>query len=110
MAVNPSGWDERLELCDTEHEVIQVAREFVAMLEPWEVSLLPTPCKPPKLLTAADVAEYAFEVVCWERDHSDRSLLVSKMAAFLARASIRLTQLASPGANDGEPAEERRSA
>lgn len=109
MAVNRIGWDERLDLCDNEHEVIQVAREFVSMLEPWEIALLPTPCKPPKLRTAADVAGYAFGVVRWERDHSDRSQLVSKMAAFLARASIRLTQLASRGANDGEP-EARQSA
>lgn len=103
------GWDERLELCDTDHEVVQVARDFLAMLEPWEIALLPAPCKPPKLLTALDVAEYAFEVVCWERDHSDSSLLVSKIAAFFARASIRLTHLAMRGANDGEP-ETRQSA
>jgi hypothetical protein len=103
------GWDERLDLCDTEQEVVQVAREFLALLEPWEIALLPAPCKPPKLLTALGLAEYAFEVVCWERDHSDSSLVVRRLATFFARASIRLTQLAMRGANDGEP-EARQSA
>lgn len=98
--MTPVGWEERVDLCDTDDEVIQVARDFLARLEPWEVSLLPVPCKPPKLLTARDISEYAFEVVCWERDHSDRSLLVTKMATFLARASIRLSQIAMAGAND----------
>lgn len=94
------GWGERVDLCDTDDEVIQVTRDFLARLEPWEVSLLPVPCKPPKLFTARDVSEYAFEVVSWERDHADRSLLVTKMATFLARASVRLSQIALAGAND----------
>ena len=97
------GWGERVDLCDTDDEVIQVTRDFLARLEPWEVSLLPVPCKPPKLFTARDVSEYAFEVVSWERDHSDSSMIVRRMATFFARASIRLSQLVTAGANDSEP-------
>lgn len=103
------GWEERIDLCDVEDEVIQVARDFLALLEPWEIALLPAPCKPPKLLTSRDVADFAFEVACWERDHSDRSMLVTKMAALFARASTRLSQLAMAGANEAE-AQEQRSA
>ena len=101
--MTPVGWEERIDLCDNEHEVIQVAREFLAMLEPWEVALLPAPCKPPKIFTASDLSEYAFEVVSWERDHSDSSMIVRRMATFFARASIRLSQLVTAGANDSEP-------
>ncbi len=105
----PVGWEERVDLCDTEHEVIQVAREFLAMLEPWELARLPVDCKPRKLLTADDVSEFAFDVVRWERDHADCSSHVARMATFFSRASTRLSQLAMRGANDDEGAA-RRSA
>lgn len=96
----PVGWEERIELCDNEHEVLQIAREFLANLEPWEVANLPPSCAPRKLFTASDVSEYAFEMVCYERDHGVVNPLLEKMGSFFARATIRLSRLMGTKAND----------
>jgi hypothetical protein len=101
----PVGWQERLDLCDTESEVVEITREFIAHLEPWEVAHLPLACRPRKLFTTSDVADYAFDIVRWERENECVGDLVPKMSAFFAHASVRLSEvILGIGMNDPEAA------
>lgn len=104
------GWQELVDLSDYEAEVVQVAREFLAQLEPWEIARLPLECQPRKLLTAADISDYAFDLVGYARDHDSSTPLLVRLSTFFSHASIRLSQLALGKANDDDGGELQESA
>ena len=95
MPIAPLSWEQRLDLAVSEGEVIELAREYVAQLEHWEIVLLPDHLRPYKLVDAVDIANYAFELVRYECDYEDRARLVLKLAAFFSRCSMHLSQLLS---------------
>lgn len=103
-------WRELIDLASGEGEVIAIARDFLASLDPAEVARLPDACKPRKLLTAGDVGQYALDLV---REHADAlqsgSPLVHRMAAFFAQANLRLSQILAR-TNDEEGGAVRESA
>jgi len=87
-------WQEKLDGAGTEAEVVEVARDYVATLDPQEVAALPEPCRPRKLLTANDVSSYAFDLVRYECDDADESApFIHRLAAFFSHASIRLSEI-----------------
>ena len=88
------SWQDQLEEADTEAEVVQVARDYIATLDPAQVALLPAPCRPRKLITANDVSSYAFDLVRHECDDSDDAApFIHRLAAFFSHASIRLSEI-----------------
>ena len=102
-------WQQKVESANSQMEIIQVARDFLAQLDPLEVALLPPQCAPRKLVDAEDVCSYAFDLVGHYCDRFDEAAkIVQRLAAFFTHASIRLSELAIR-TNDEEDAS-RRSA
>lgn len=95
-------WQAKLAAARTEKEVVDVARDYLARLEYFEVQRLPERCRPRKILTANDLAAYAFDLVRHEYDEDDaHAPFIHKLAAFFAQASLRLSQV-TMRTNDGD--------
>ena len=88
------SWQDRLEACDSESDVVQVAKDYMATLDPEEVALLPDTCRPRKLITGNDVSSYAFDLVRYEcGDTDDSAPFIHRLAAFFSHSSIRLSEI-----------------
>lgn len=95
------SWQGRVDLAESEVEVIEIARDYLASLDPFEVDRLPERCRPRKLFDAADVASYAFDLArchCAEPQSAD---VVHRTAAFFGHANSRLAAILA-NVNDGE--------
>jgi hypothetical protein len=94
-AGNMIGWHEKLDDAKSEREVVEIARDYLATLDYFQVNVLPKSCRPRKVLTPDDVASYAFDLVRYQYDVTDESAeLITRLAAFFATANARLSQLA----------------
>jgi len=93
----PITWQQRLDLAHDEFEVLAIAREFLAMLTPYEIDRLPQPCQPPlKLFDREEIAAYAYDLVRHNCDDSPQTAeLVHKLAHFFSHASMRMAQLST---------------
>jgi hypothetical protein len=86
-------WQSRLDCAGSEAEIVDVARDFLAMFDPFELHSLPASCRPPpKIVDADDIAAYAFELVRNECDARAGDLL-HKLARFFSHATICLSQV-----------------
>lgn len=90
------SWAARVEGAGSAQEVVEVAREFLAQLTPYEVHALPSACMPPpKVVDADDVTAYAVALVRHDcADSSGAPGLAHKLADFFSHASGRLARLA----------------
>jgi len=87
-------WLEKVRLAASEAEVLEVAREFIATLDHFEVAALPIRCAPRKLLVADDVSSYALDLVGHFTDEPEMTAkTVQKLATFFTQASIRLSEV-----------------
>lgn len=90
-----AGWDRRLELSEREADVVRVVEDYLATLDHCEIALLPPRCRPPKLRHARDVSSYAFDLATYCSDDDEGvGELVHRLAHLLARACLRLSQIA----------------
>lgn len=89
------SWEQRIEVADSEAGVIELAREYVAQLEHWEIVLLPEALRPRKIVDAQDISNYAFDLVRHDAEDEAGARLVHKLAAFFSRCSMHLSQLAT---------------
>ncbi|HSN22506.1 MAG TPA: hypothetical protein VLS49_17610 [Usitatibacter sp.] len=87
-------WLDRLRTASTEKEVVQVATDYLAGLDTFELAMLPARCRPRALRCASDVSSYAFDLVGHYCDKLDASArLVQALAAFFTEASTRLSEI-----------------
>jgi hypothetical protein len=103
------SWQGRLDSATTEAEVVDIVRDFMATISPYEIARLPEHCRPRKVVDASDITSYAFLIV---RHHCDdvvgTARVAHKLASFFTSASIRLAHImAAPQHVDDES---RRSA
>jgi hypothetical protein len=97
------SWHERLEAAGNEAELVDVARDYVALLSSYEIARLPVPCRPPSLADGHDVSDYAFTLVRYHYDDdAGGARSVGRLAAFFAAASMRLTEISSSRREPGE--------
>ena len=95
------SWHTLLEAAETEHEVVDIARDFLATLSPYDIARLPANCRPGKMVDASDITTYAFVVMRHQCEKAQGKARVGyKLAAFFSSASIRLSQILA--ASDGE--------
>jgi hypothetical protein len=96
------SWQDRLDDAANVHDIVEIARDFLATWDRHEIAALPEPCRPGKIFDADDVTSYAFQLMqhnC-EGDAQADSLM-HKMASFFSNASVRCTQiLGSSGPGD----------
>ena len=87
-------WQDKLDDADNVHDIVEIARDFLATWDRHEIAALPETCRPGKIFDANDVTSYAFQLI--QNDcatDSDVASLVHKMAAFFSNASVRLSQI-----------------
>lgn len=100
--VRTPTWQERLDFCRTEREIVEVSRNYFASFDHFEISRLPDPCKPARLVCGADVSHYALALAnfgCSERDANAE--LIHRLAAFFIQAHMKLSRLGET-TNDGD--------
>jgi hypothetical protein len=99
----PVSWAAGVEGAVSVHEVIEIARDFLAQFTPYEIYALPEACTPPaKIVDADDVTGYAFALVSHQCAEGARHAeMVHKMADFFSHAAHRLAYLALSGSGEG---------
>lgn len=92
------SWQDRLRSAVTERDLVSVARDYLATFSIAEISSLPEPCRPGRIVSAQDVADYAYVVV---RRHCDDGAGVEapihRIAVFFANANARLGEIGLSG-------------
>jgi len=91
------SWPESLAEAATESQVVDLARDYLATLSHEEFARLPEKLRPPKLVDAADITAYAFELVREECHDEEAQGVVQRLAHIMSRASIRLAEIMSEG-------------
>lgn len=89
------GWQGRLEAAASREDVVDVARDFLALVTPEEAARMPVDCRPVKLVDGEDVANYAVTLTrrsCDPDCFADHNL--QRLAAFFGDALGRMSQLA----------------
>lgn len=88
-------WQMLLESSQDEHDVVRVARDFVASFTPHEIELLPPSCRPAKLVDGGDIASYGYDLTLhrWDDDEA-AAPIIQAFARFFADATLRLAQIA----------------
>ena len=87
------SWEELLSSADAPDKLVALANEYLARLTTVEALMLPADCLPRRLLSAADVNEYAFDLKCCESDARARAL-VERLGSFFQDVCHRLANLA----------------
>ena len=90
----PATWQEKLHAAESESEVLHLARNFLATFTPFEISQLPEPCRPRKILDSSDLMEYAFDLVRHRCDDGvGAEYAAHRLSAFFSGAASRLAQI-----------------
>jgi hypothetical protein len=98
-------WEQRLESASGEREIVAIAREFLAMFDPFELHALPEDCRPPaKIVDGDDISNYAFDLVRYGCGTLNaETTLLHRLANFFTQAGARLSQVnAARGSSDPE--------
>ena len=96
-----TSWQDLLDNASSVHDVVEVARDFLASWDRYEIAALPEQCRPGKIFDANDVNAYAFLLVRNDCD-GEAAPLVQKMAAFFSNASARLTAILGAQSRESE--------
>jgi hypothetical protein len=90
------SWQDRLDDASNVHDVVEIARDFLATWDRYEIAALPEPCRPGKIFDANDINAYAFALLrhdCDSEGGGAAQLLMQKMASFFSNASVRLSEI-----------------
>jgi len=92
--MNSNTWEHKLDGAQTVEEVLGMARDFLARLDPQEIQGLPEKCRPPaKLVDADDIGMYAYDLVRHECGEDDAAELVHRLARFFSHASMQVARI-----------------
>jgi hypothetical protein len=90
----PRSWQDAVRAADTEDDVLDLVRDFLAQFSPEEVAQLPHDCRPAKIIDARDVTEYAFELARNRCDEAgDGADVLHRLSAFFTDANERLAEI-----------------
>ena len=78
---------------NTEEEVVDLVRTFLAGWRPEELSEIPAGCRPGKIRDAEDVGDLAYELTRARIAASGPQQLLKEMEVFFAQACSRLSEL-----------------
>ena len=88
------SWQDRLDDASNVHDIVEIARDFLATWDRHEIAALPEPCRPGKIFDENDVNAYAFLLVQHDCDGKPAAgPLIHKMASFFSNASVRLAEI-----------------
>src|SRR4051812_4810272 len=84
-------WQMLLDSAANEHDVVQIARDFIASFTPHELELMPEQCRPGKLVDGQDIASYSYDLTTHRcQDSESGAAVIQAFAHFFADASQRL--------------------
>ena len=87
------SWQERLEQCRSEGEVVQVVRDYVALLTPEELASLPKDFIPGRITDGDDISAFAVQLLIRESRGEGTSPLLHKLAHIFGLASVQLSRV-----------------
>jgi hypothetical protein len=90
-----SRWRSELEAARTDKDVLNVARDYVALLGSSELHTLPNELKPIQITSCAEISDWALRLVQASLSlHPDvAGTMLQEMSEFFASASARLSEL-----------------
>ena len=94
-----SRWRDELEAATTDKDVVNVARDFVALLAREELASLPKNCQPVSIETCEDIAQWALRLVQESLNYHSETAgiqLLREISEFFAEASSKLSELRAP--------------
>jgi hypothetical protein len=80
----------------TEHEIVTLAREFLATLAPEDISRLPPECRPGRIVDGEDIGQWAYELARAHtslRYEGEQDALLMRMLAFMSEAAMRMAEV-----------------
>jgi len=89
-------WRRLLVGATTEHEIVNLTREYVATWGPDDMSRLPVECRPGRIRDAEDISQCAYDLA---RAHTslryddDQDALMQRMLSFMSEAAIRMAEV-----------------
>ena len=90
----PRSWQDAVRAADTEGDVLDLVRDFLAQFSPPEIAQLPHHCRPGKIHDASDVTEYAFDLARHRVDEAeDGAQVLYRLSAFFTDANERLAEI-----------------
>jgi hypothetical protein len=90
----PRSWQDSVRAAETEADVLDLVKDFVAQFSPSEIAQLPPACRPGKFHDAGDVTEYAFDLVRHRCEEGEESAdTIHRLSAFFTDANQRLSEL-----------------
>ena len=90
----PRSWQDSVRAADTEGDVLDLVKDFLAQFSPVEVARLPEDCRPGKFHDAHDVTEYAFHLARHRCDDAgDEDAVINRLSAFFTDANERLAEI-----------------
>ena len=84
---------EKLLHANSEEEVVDLVRSFLAGWRPEELAEIPPGCRPGKIRDAEDVGDLAYELTRARIGASGPQQLLKEMEVFFAQACSRLSEL-----------------
>ena len=99
-----TSWPQRLRSAHSEQEVVDVARDFLAIFSPYDLARLPSELRPGRIVDGNDVSDLAFTLVRQLHDDAQGSArCIHKLTQFFTQASVRLSELKGGGAGPSMP-------
>ena len=89
-------WHQQVDNAKSSHEVVAIARDYLASWGPQEISLLPESIRPTKMRHAEDIEVLHARVLEEYRSTTasgDALGALQRMTSFVVRAAIRLAEL-----------------
>jgi hypothetical protein len=93
-----TSWEGQLEQAADAAAVAAIARDYLALLTPAEIALLPDEARPARIRDADDVTETHERLVeAYRRTRASGAelALLQRLSGFFARASVRMADLAA---------------
>lgn len=92
----PDVWRLSVDASQSERDLVDAVRDYLATWTPDEVSQLPAPCRPGRITSGEDIADMAFRLqqfhIQFDGSAAERQMLERLMGLFL-HASSRFAQL-----------------
>lgn len=98
-----SRWHSELEAATTDKDVLNVARDYVAMIAREEFLSIPVACRPGRIASCDDVMNAALKLVqesLKTATESEGVKVLREVSEFFAAAAAKLTEIHAPHPED----------
>lgn len=95
-------WQEKVAATRSEGDLVRVANDYLAEWAPSELVLLPTDCRPGRIVDGEQIAFYAYSLIRRQCASEASSNHLNRMAAFFSAAAHRQSQLRTLGSAQSE--------